>query len=73
LEVAPRVSAFTQKFNHVSYWVSQEILKSDTAKGRAEILAHFIKVAKKLHELNNLNSVSFNSDLDIVRLFIEFF
>ena len=40
----------------MSFWVIEEILKPSLTRDRAEILTHFIHVAKKCHDLNNLHT-----------------
>eukprot|EP00112_Aurelia_sp_Birch-Aquarium-sp1_P009547 Seg2088.3 transcript_id=Seg2088.3/GoldUCD/mRNA.D3Y31 product="Ras-specific guanine nucleotide-releasing factor RalGPS2" protein_id=Seg2088.3/GoldUCD/D3Y31 len=56
-EVAPNVVNFTRRFNHVSFWVTREILNANTQKKRAEIISHFIRISKRLLELSNLHSL----------------
>lgn len=54
--VAPNVVAFIRRFNYISFWTVQEVLRYGSVKLRADAMSHFIRVAKRLHELNNLNA-----------------
>ena len=52
---APNLVALTRRFNQINMWVQTEILKTSTVKARGVIMSHFVKVMKKLFDLNNLH------------------
>ncbi|CAF1078499.1 unnamed protein product [Adineta steineri] len=56
LEKAFHIVQFTRRFNQVNFWTQGELLRADIVKNRIEILSHFIRIAKKLFELNNINA-----------------
>ncbi|CAL8103301.1 unnamed protein product [Calicophoron daubneyi] len=53
---APNIVASTRWFNQINFWVQKEILKYSCVSKRTELLAFFIKIAKKLVDCNNLYS-----------------
>ncbi|ODN05272.1 Ras-specific guanine nucleotide-releasing factor RalGPS1 [Orchesella cincta] len=55
--VAPNVVAYTRRFNHVSYWIVEEILNHESTKVRADVISYFVRVCKRLYDLNNLHSL----------------
>ena len=56
LELSPNVVAMTRRFNHVSFWVVREILNATLTKTRADVLSLFIRIAKKLFDMNDFHS-----------------
>ncbi|KAL7056884.1 hypothetical protein AAHC03_019185 [Spirometra sp. Aus1] len=53
---APNIVASTRWFNQLNFWVQKEILKYPAVNKRTEVLSYFIKLAKRLVEMNNLYS-----------------
>ncbi|OCL08956.1 ras GEF, partial [Glonium stellatum] len=51
------VNRMIEHFNHVAYLVTNYILLRDKPKHRALMLEKFMKVARKLRELNNYNAL----------------
>lgn len=43
---APNILRFTDRFNSVCLWCQREILSHEATLKRAEVIGHFIKVAK---------------------------
>ena len=42
----------------VIFWTVEEVLRKDSSpRQRADVVAHFIRVGRKLHEMNNLHSL----------------
>ena len=55
--LSPNVVEFTKLFNNINFWVQEECLKEKAVQRRAEVLGHFVKIAKELMKLNNLHGV----------------
>ncbi|XP_053180571.1 rap guanine nucleotide exchange factor 1-like [Scomber japonicus] len=64
-EKSPNLTAFTQHFNNVSFWVRSVIMLQDKPHDREKLLLKFLKIMKHLRRLNNFNSyLSILSGLD---------
>ncbi|TGZ69671.1 hypothetical protein CRM22_003599 [Opisthorchis felineus] len=53
---APNIVASTRWFNQLIFWVQKDILNEEMQSKRAEVLSHFIRIAKKLVDMNNYSS-----------------
>jgi len=56
-EKSLHVLALINRFNVVSQWVTLMVIESDKIKNRARTLEKMIKIALKLRELNNFNTL----------------
>ncbi|KAM7390944.1 hypothetical protein PAMP_021672 [Pampus punctatissimus] len=64
-EKIPNLTAFTQHFNNVSFWVRSVIILQDKPQDREKLLLKFLKIMKHLRKLKNFNSyLSILSALD---------
>jgi len=57
VQKAPNIVQFTKRFNQTTFWAQKEILKCTKLETRAKMVTHFIKIAKRLNELQNFNSL----------------
>ncbi|KAM4611497.1 RAS guanyl-releasing protein 2-like isoform 2-T5 [Polymixia lowei] len=53
----PILERFITLFNSVSQWIQLMVLSKPTAPQRATVIAHFIRVAQKLLQLQNFNTL----------------
>ncbi|CAI5672287.1 RAS guanyl-releasing protein 2 isoform X1 [Oreochromis niloticus] len=53
----PILERFITLFNSVSQWIQLMVLSKPTAPQRAAVIAHFIRVAQKLLQLQNFNTL----------------
>eukprot|EP00050_Salpingoeca_kvevrii_P015775 m.49989 g.49989 ORF g.49989 m.49989 type:complete len:563 (-) comp6506_c1_seq1:341-2029(-) len=54
---APNVVALSSQFNSLSFWVTHEVVMTQEKEARANKIGHFIRIAKKLRELNNFHGL----------------
>ncbi|XP_053475067.1 RAS guanyl-releasing protein 2-like isoform X2 [Ictalurus furcatus] len=53
----PILERFIMLFNSVSQWIQLMVLTKPTAQQRASVITHFIRVAQKLLQLQNFNTL----------------
>jgi len=70
--LAPHLSCLVKRFNEMGYWVATQILTAPTTKQQSKIMRRYIKIAYRLHEIHNYNSMmqilSGLQNLSVVRL-----
>eukprot|EP00743_Colponemidia_sp_Colp-15_P007642 GILK01008268.1.p1 GENE.GILK01008268.1~~GILK01008268.1.p1 ORF type:complete len:1078 (-),score=217.08 GILK01008268.1:37-2844(-) len=54
---APNVLSLIERFNGLSRWIAEEVLRGETARERLKIIKHFLKIAEKCRELHNYNTL----------------
>lgn len=57
-ELAPNVTAMSERFNAVSNWIATIILKESDLKRRQALIAKFIDIARELSNLKNYTSLN---------------
>ncbi|KAG2382078.1 hypothetical protein C9374_005870 [Naegleria lovaniensis] len=55
-ELAPHISALTDRVNKISYWVQTKILTENNADIRKALFKKFVEIAKESYELNNYSA-----------------
>ncbi|KAM9449505.1 RAS guanyl-releasing protein 2-like [Clarias gariepinus] len=53
----PILERFIMLFNSVSQWIQLMVLSKPTAQQRATVITHFVRVAQKLSQLQNFNTL----------------
>ncbi|KAJ1565455.1 Ras protein-specific guanine nucleotide-releasing factor, partial [Cladochytrium tenue] len=57
-DLAPGVTALNERFNEVVHIVSSTVMAADTPRARADMIAHWIHVARCCLEYRNLNAAN---------------
>ncbi|KAF0975382.1 hypothetical protein FDP41_005376 [Naegleria fowleri] len=55
-ELAPHISALTDRVNKISYWVQTKILTETNTETRKALFKKFVEIAKESYELNNYSA-----------------